>query len=118
MSFLASLTSDQNVPPPERHQQHPSLEFVAMRDADLANAEGALLSLYQDLEEHRDILEQEKSLRKQLQLQLSKRDAEIQHLVHTITDIRQEGDGKRWVAAEKSKRERELEEKVKMLESQ
>lgn len=96
-----------------------SIDFLAKRDADLANAEGALLTLYKDLEEHRSALYYEQSIRKHLEDELFRRDSEIQHLVKTITEMQEElKEQKPRTTIESLRKERELEEKIKFLESQ
>lgn len=114
MSFLNPLTVLARLP-----HQNPSAEYLAKRDSDLANAEGALLSLYQELEEYRSALYHEQSIREQMEAELFRRDSEIKHLVQTIQEMQEEeGKGeRRRTTIETLRRERELEEKVKFLES-
>lgn len=115
MSFLNQLTALASRTPNE----HQHAEFLAKRDSDLANAEGALLSLYQELEEHRYALFHEKSIREQMTTELCRRDAEISNLVQTIRDMQvNEGKEERGKTnIEALRRERILEEKIKDLEN-
>jgi chromosome segregation ATPase len=115
MSFLNQLTAlASKTPHPHQHA-----EFLAKRDSDLANAEGALLSLYQELEEHRAALFHEQSIREQMETELCRRDSEISNLVQTIREMQvKEGKEERGkTTIEALRRERILEEKVKDLES-